>query len=452
MSEQDDVVQRLDGEDGTFLTEDDVLEVEELEIDNDGMDVESDDGGDEEDGEGRDGADDLLDNGYDDSKASFLGHDGGSAAIFAVALHPLNPLLAVSGGEDDLAHLWRTDTGAEICALSGHTDSVTSVGFSFDGEMLATGGMDGRVRVWRRVKGSEGFLSWEFLTNLEGPDEVNWLDWHPKGNLLLAGGADGTVWLWSLPTGNTLHVLSGHIDSVTCGRFTPDGLFSLFIEGYISNAVLAKSGKKIVTCSADSVLILWDPRTGEAVHKLLPADARFRLDGGINAVAINTAGTVAICGGAQGGLRAVNLVQGTVLAQMAGHEDGSSIEAVAFSEVPVSGAASVTVLVSVGTDGRVCTWEANNFKLRSTGLHEDAVTSIAFAPGTTHFVTASADKTLKVWDYRRGSCEQTLLGHRDVIHSCAISRDGKLIVSGGDDCAKVFLTGEQAERAEPMQS
>ncbi|KAL8292441.1 hypothetical protein RQP46_001053 [Phenoliferia psychrophenolica] len=417
-----DLIQRVDGEDGTFLTEDDVLEVEELEID--GMDVESDDDGgaaDDEDPEARDGADDLLDNGYDDSKVSFVAHE---AAVFAVALHPADPLVAVSGGEDDLAHLWRTDTGAEIVRLTGHTDSVTSVGFSFDGEMVATGGMDGRVRVWRRVKGSEGYLSWEFLTNLEGPDEVNWLDWHPKGNLLLAGGADGTVWLWSLPTGNTLHVLSGHIASVTCGRFTPDG-------------------KKIVTCSADGVMILWDPRTGEAAFKLLPADARFRLDGGITCVAINTACTVAICGGAQGGLRAVNLVQGTVLAQMAGHEDGASIEAIAFSEVPIAGAASVTVLVSVGTDGRVCTWEANTFKLRSTGLHEDAVTFLAFAPGTTSFITSSADKTLKVWDYRRGSCEQTLLGHRDVIHCCAVSRDGKLIVSGGDDCAKVFIPGDK---------
>lgn len=59
---------------------------------------------------------------------------------------------------------------------------------------------------------------------------------------------------------------------------------------------------------------------------------------------------------------------------MSGHEDGASVEAVAFSEVPISGAASVTVVVSVGTDGRVCTWEANTFKLRSTGLHEVCLT------------------------------------------------------------------------------
>ncbi|KAM0750451.1 WD40 repeat-like protein [Meredithblackwellia eburnea MCA 4105] len=421
----DDVLQPLPTaqDDGTFLEEDDILEVEELE--GEGMDVES--GDEAQDDEEQDGADQLLDQeGFNDTQASFDGH-GEDTSVFAVAVHPVDPLIAVSGGEDDMAHIWRTDTGASVVKLTGHTDSVTSVGFSFDGELVATGGMDGRVRVWRKVKGSQGYLTWEFLTNLEGPDEVNWINWHPKGNLLLAGGADGTVWLWSLPTGNTLHVLSGHIASVTCGQFTPDG-------------------KKIVTCSEDSTLILWDPRTGEPIHKLLPSDARFRLEGGINSLAVNPAGTVAICGGgADGGLRAVNLVQGTVLAQMVGHEDDASIEAVAFSEIPTIGQASVTVVVSAGTDGRVCTWEANSFKLRSTGTHEDAVTSLSFAPNTTHFITGSADRTLKVWDYRRGTCEQTLLGHRDVINSCSVSRDGKLVVSGGDDGAKVFAVGKSNE-------
>jgi len=47
--------------------------------------------------------------------------------------------------------------------------------------MVATGGMDGKVRVWRRVKSKqadqdqssvEAWRSWEFLTSLDTSDEI----------------------------------------------------------------------------------------------------------------------------------------------------------------------------------------------------------------------------------------------------------------------------------------
>ncbi|GAA6043090.1 hypothetical protein JCM8097_008419 [Rhodosporidiobolus ruineniae] len=420
-------IQRLDNgaEDDFQLTEDDILEVEELQADGD-RPLDSDDEMDEhdhdaEDGDERDDAMDLLDSGLDDSAATTQLHqhpEGG--AVFALAVHPFTSLLAVSGAEDSQAFIFRTDTGAQVAHLSGHADSVIAAGFSFDGALCATGGMDGKVRVWkvRRRGADEAWeeCGWELAVALEGPDEVNWIDWHPKGNVLLAGGADGTVWVWNLPRGDTMHVLAGHTSSVTAGRFTPDG-------------------KKILTASEDSTLILWDPRTGTAEWKLTSTDARFALDGGINTLAINPASTVAILGGAEGGLRAVNLTRGEVLAQMEGHEEGASVECVAFNEIPTvgGGAASVQVIVSVGTDGRVCTWEAAGFKLRSTGTHEDAVTSLSFSPHTPTFLTGSVDKTLKLWDYRTGSCLRTLLGNRDIVHTVAVSRDGRVAVSGSED-------------------
>lgn len=174
----EDIVEEMDQPtQEQFITAEDTLEVEEyyhedapMDSDDEGEQGEGAEGGEDGFYQDGDGAENLLDNGFDDSFAQFVGHE---AAVFAVALHPVDPLVAVSGGEDDLAHLWRTDTGETIIQLDGHTDSVTSVGFSFDGEMVATGGMDGRVRIWRKVKGTEGFLQWELLISLEGPDEVN---------------------------------------------------------------------------------------------------------------------------------------------------------------------------------------------------------------------------------------------------------------------------------------
>ena len=71
--------------------------------------------------------------------------------------------------------------GGSFC-LEGHSDSVGSVAFSFDGKYLATGGLDGAVRVWT----TEGQP--RLLFALEGPaKEVEWLQWHPRGYALLAG-------------------------------------------------------------------------------------------------------------------------------------------------------------------------------------------------------------------------------------------------------------------------
>lgn len=116
-------------------------------------------------------------------------------SIFTLSLHPKfpNPPLAVSGGEDDAGFIFspipageaggfHADSFAPV-KLTGHTDSVVATGWSFDGEMVATGGMDGRVRVWRRVKGRKSspapgsgeageWKDWEFLTGLETASEV----------------------------------------------------------------------------------------------------------------------------------------------------------------------------------------------------------------------------------------------------------------------------------------
>jgi len=139
----------------------------------------------------------------------FAEHQG---SVFTVSGHPTEPL-AASGGEDDLGYIWDITDGEVIVKLTGHTDSVTCTGWSSDGEMISTGGMDGKIRIWRRV-GRENYRTWEFLTELQGPDEVmvylyyvsemdnvyliflKFLRWHPKGNVLLAGSRDSTVWLW----------------------------------------------------------------------------------------------------------------------------------------------------------------------------------------------------------------------------------------------------------------
>ncbi len=106
----------------------------------------------------------------DNSVACFRGH---SDCVYSVCIHPTIPGLVLTGAGDDRAQLWRYSVegtapgelgvGIDRCTpLLGHTDSVTSVGFNFDGTLALTGALDGAVKVWNVADGS-------LLQTLEGP-------------------------------------------------------------------------------------------------------------------------------------------------------------------------------------------------------------------------------------------------------------------------------------------
>jgi ribosome assembly protein SQT1 len=200
-------------------------------------------------------------------------------------MHPTSNGIIVSGGGDDKSYLWRCDTGEMLTCLDGHTDSVTGVAFSCDGKYVASAAMDGKVRVWNAETG-------DFCVSVDGPDEVIWIDWHPKGNILLAGATDSTIWMWAMPSGKFMNIFNGHAGPVTAGGFTRDG-------------------KKIVSVAEDSTFIIWDPKSAAAEFRLSGDDARFHADP-ITSVCTNKDSTLAITGDVSGKARLVNILNGNV--------------------------------------------------------------------------------------------------------------------------------------------
>ena len=151
-------------EEAQFMDENDVTEV----IIDEGGEYMMD--GDEQDGEQINGEESGIEEDEVVVEDTSILHFGAhSKSVFTIAAHPTQPL-AVSGGEDDMGYLWDLTTGEKIQALGGHSDSVNCVAFNFDGDLIATGGMDGKVRVWKRT--GEGWRNWEFLIEVSGPDEL----------------------------------------------------------------------------------------------------------------------------------------------------------------------------------------------------------------------------------------------------------------------------------------
>jgi WD40 repeat protein len=79
---------------------------------------------------------------------------GGHASdVTSVAFSPDGSLIA-SGSGDATIKLWRVSDGALVRTLTGHTDSVNSVAFSPDGSLIASGSDDRTIKLWRVSDGA----------------------------------------------------------------------------------------------------------------------------------------------------------------------------------------------------------------------------------------------------------------------------------------------------------
>ncbi|HLO28590.1 MAG TPA: TIR domain-containing protein, partial [Anaerolineales bacterium] len=196
---------------------------------------------------------------------------GHTDVIHSVTFSADGKMLA-SGSEDGTIILWDVATalhptlepGAFISqVLREHAKPVNSVAFSPDGRNLASGDNDGTLILWDvstllnisiKTKRPIG-LALQDHTNV-----VSSLAFTPDGKILASGSSDGTVILWDVSAAHNTgakteqavkRTLTGNGDFITTIAFSPDG-------------------KTLAAGAGNSSILLWDVKTGRLIGQPLP--------------------------------------------------------------------------------------------------------------------------------------------------------------------------------------
>jgi len=156
---------------------------------------------------------------------------GGTFTVPAIAFSPDGKVLAVVNG--DMVRL--REIGSESIVGSFFSETpLYNIAFSPDGDILAVGDINNQIRLWDPDEafrtGVDQYPDPVILSGHNGADgtfsALIWdLDFNPEGELLASAGGDGTIRLWDVANGESLTTLMGHERGVTCVGFSPDGQF-----------------------------------------------------------------------------------------------------------------------------------------------------------------------------------------------------------------------------------
>lgn len=186
-----------------------------------------------------------------------------------------------TGGDDSKVKVWNTISGFCFVTFSEHSAAVSAVEFAKQGQVLFSASLDGTVRAFDLIR----YRNFRTFTS-PSPVQFSCLATDPSGEVIAAGSTDSfQIFMWSVQTGKLLDVLSGHEGPVSLLAFQPSGnllasaswdktvrVWNIFdrsraVEPYQLNAdVLAiafrPDGKELAVSTLDGQISFWDVGRG----------------------------------------------------------------------------------------------------------------------------------------------------------------------------------------------
>jgi WD40 repeat protein len=317
--------------------------------------------------------------------------DGHENSVNSVSFSSDGQIIA-SASDDKTIKLWSHD-GKLIKTLTGHSDSVNSVSFSSDGQIIASASDDKTIKLWSH----DGKL----IKTLTGhSDSVNSVSFSPDGQIMASASNDKTIKLWSRD-GKLIKTLTGHSENVNSVSFSPDG-------------------KTIASASNDKTIKLWS-RDGKLIKTLTGHN------GAVNSVNFSPDGKT-IASASDDKTIKLWKHDGTFIANLS--KDNFGLNDLSFSP-------DGQTIASASGDNSIKLWKLDGTLIATLTGHSGVVNSVSFSPDGKTLASASSDTSIRLWKLA-GTEVQTFTEHSTPVSSISFSPDGKTLASVAWDGIKLW--------------